>query len=51
MRDATLITLVGLICITILELYALHKNVDGQILSVVIGGIMSLVGYWVGRRK
>lgn len=41
----------GIACITILECVALYTGVDGQILSVVVGTIGTIVGYAFGVTK
>jgi len=42
-------TLTAIVCITILELTALLKGVDGAFLSTVIAVIAGLGGFWIGR--
>jgi len=39
-------------CITVLELFNIvYFKVDGAILSLVIGGLLGLLGYKVGKLK
>lgn len=45
MEDKTLITVVAMVCITILESIALLLNIDGTILSMVVAVISGLAGY------
>ncbi len=42
MKTSVLIT--GLICITVLELFALYKGVNGVLLTTVIGLIVGVLG-------
>jgi len=45
-RDKNLLlVLIGVVCITILESIALHKNINGIALSSAIGGITLCIGY------
>ena len=45
MNDATIKTIVALICITLLECVALLCGIDGAIFTSVIGAICGIVGY------
>lgn len=38
-------------CITVLEIYALHKGIDGSILSVVVAALAGLGGYEIAKAK
>jgi hypothetical protein len=41
--------IMAMICITILEVIALMKGIDGMFLSTVIAIIAGLGGFWIGR--
>jgi uncharacterized membrane-anchored protein len=44
MRDETILTIVGIIAITVLEIVnALTMKIDGNILSAVVGAVVFLV--------
>jgi uncharacterized membrane protein len=45
------ITVLAIICITILDLYALSKGFDTTLTSTVIGIIAGLAGFRAGRGK
>ncbi len=49
MKAEHLVTLTAIICITFLEVVALLKGVDGQVLSTVFAVIAGLGGYAVGK--
>lgn len=44
---------IGIVCITVLELFALYQELDGQYFSIVIGAIglmvAGVIGYGVGK--
>lgn len=44
-------TIVAMFCITILEIFALLKGIDGVMLSTVIAIIAGLGGFWVGKLR
>lgn len=44
MEDKTVLSIIGLICMTILELYAMYMGINGTYLSMVIGSICLIVG-------
>jgi len=50
MKQSTMITLVGILCITVLEGIALAQGVDGHVLSAVMTAIGTMVGYQIGKR-
>jgi hypothetical protein len=45
-----LVCVVGIAGVVILESIALLQGIDGQILSVVVGGICTIVGYAFGHK-
>ena len=45
MRDKAIVTIVAIICITILEALALLKGIDGAMLSLSFTAIGTIVGY------
>lgn len=45
---AAVVVVVGVIGITVLELYALHKGIDGAMLSLSFAGIAALVAGFCG---
>ncbi len=49
MKPEHLVTLVAIGSITILEVVALMKGIDGQVLSTVFAIIAGLGGYTVGK--
>lgn len=44
MDDKTYLSIIGLMCMTVLESIALLKEVDGQMFSLVIGALGFIVG-------
>jgi len=48
MKDETLIIIVGILCITILEIWAIHNEIDGAYLMPIVTAISSLIGGAVG---
>jgi hypothetical protein len=48
-RQSSLTTIVAILCLTVIELAALHKGIDGALLTTVVGFIAGLGGYWLGR--
>lgn len=51
MREKLILLIIAIICIAVLEITALIKEVDGKILSMVIGSISFLVGYFFKNKK
>jgi len=52
MDDKTIITLCGIICLTILQIVNMFTmKIDSQITGLVIGTIGAIVGYAYGRHK
>ena len=50
MRDSTIIIIVAIICITILEaLNIIYLEIDGSILSSIVGAISSLVTWYISK--
>jgi hypothetical protein len=47
--QSSLTTIVAILCLTVIELAALHKGIDGALLTTVVGFIAGLGGYWLGR--
>ena len=45
MRDKAIVTIVAIVCITILEAIALSKGIDGALFSLTLSVIGGLVGY------
>lgn len=45
------VIVIGIGCITLLEVIALYKGLNGQIFSAVVGSIAVLVGYMFGRKE
>lgn len=47
--------IVGIICITMIEIMAIYQGMDGALLSTVVAGISTIislaVGYEVGKKK
>ena len=43
--------IVAMVCITVLEIIALLKGIDGALLSMVIAVLAGLAGYKYGERK
>lgn len=43
------VVVVAIVCITLLEVVALLKGIDGQLFASVIAGITALVGYLFGQ--
>jgi len=48
-NQSSLTTVVAILCLTVIELAALHKGIDGALLTTVVGFIAGLGGYWLGR--
>lgn len=42
-------TIVAMICITVLEIVALLKGIDGILLTNIIAVIAGLGGFWIGK--
>jgi len=52
MDDKTIITLTGIICLTILQIVnMLTMKIDSQVTGLVIGTIGAIVGYAYGKHK
>ncbi|GAI76492.1 unnamed protein product, partial [marine sediment metagenome] len=47
-QGKVIIAVSGITCITVLEAVALYRGINGQILSVVVGAIATIVGYAFG---
>jgi hypothetical protein len=47
--QSPLTTIVAILCLTVIELAALHKGINGALLTTVVGFIAGLGGYWLGR--
>jgi hypothetical protein len=45
------IIVLTIIIIAILEIIALLKNLDGQMFSIAIAGICTLLGYVIGKNR
>lgn len=41
---------VAMICVTALEIYALHQGIDGTLLAAAVGVIAGLGGFIVGKK-
>jgi len=50
-NSQTIIIVVGTICLALIEIVALMNNVNGTMLSVVVGGITAIIGYGFGIFK
>jgi len=50
MKDHTVLTIFAMAMLTILELYALYKGIDGQIFSLVVAVIAGLAGYKIKEK-
>jgi hypothetical protein len=48
-KQNSLTPIVAMLCLTVIELMALHKGIDGALLMTVLGFIAGLGGYWLGR--
>ena len=51
MNEKTVIALFAMGCLTLLEIFALYKGVDGQIFATVISALSGIVGYAYAKRK
>ena len=52
MKDSTVITVVAMISITALEAIALGiKNIDGAILSSIVGVLAGMAGYHINNMR
>ena len=51
LSDKTVIAAAGIICLTILEVAAIMKGLDGTLFASVISGITLIVGYVYGVSK
>lgn len=49
--DKVLLKMVGILCITALELHALNMGIDGQLFGLVIATIGGIVGYTIALNK
>lgn len=45
MTNKTLITATGILCVTILTLFAMHKGIDGAMFMTALAVIGGLAGY------
>lgn len=50
-KKVSIETVCAMACITILEIVALLKGIDGMMLSTSIGVIAGLGGFWLGRNQ
>jgi len=50
MNDRTFLTVIAMICITILEIMAVLRGIDGQLFATVISILAGLGGYHIGRK-
>jgi hypothetical protein len=48
-KQNSLAPIIAMLCLTVIELTALHKGIDGALLTTVVGFIAGLGGYWLGR--
>lgn len=48
MEDKTIITITGLICVSVLEAIALIKEIDGVLFGLVISVIAGAIGVKIG---
>ena len=51
MEDKTTQAIVAMVCITVIEIFAIYNKIDGTILSAVIAAIAGLGGYIVGKKN
>jgi len=51
MEDKTTQAIVAMVCITVIELFAIYNKIDGTVLAAVIGTIAGLGGYIVGKKN
>ena len=51
MKDQTILIVVALICITVIQLFALSQGINGTLLITVVGVLCGLVGYNIKARK
>lgn len=51
MKDKTIITITGLLCLTVLEAIALIKEIDGVLFGIVASVIAGAIGVKIGRTK
>lgn len=47
--ESFIVTLTAILCITVLEVIALLKGIDGQVYSTVLAVLAGLGGYTIGR--
>lgn len=45
MRDEYIVLTVLIVCVSVIEVVALLRNIDGQLLASVVGLIVGLAGY------
>jgi len=50
MKGKVIACVVGVICITAMEITALLKGIDGHLFSTSLASVTGLVGYLFGRR-
>lgn len=46
-----IVTIVAIVCITILEAIALIRGIDGAVFSTIVGVIAGLGGFWLGKQN
>ena len=46
-----IVVIVGIVCLSLIELMAIYNNQNGTTLSVVVGGITLIIGYCFGIFK
>ena len=51
MDGNTIKACVAMVCVTVIEIYAISQNVDGTALAAVIAALTGLGGYVLGKRK
>ena len=49
MQDVMILAIVGLVCLTALEIGAIYKGFNGKLMTTVVGSICVLVGFGFGK--
>lgn len=49
--DRALVTSIGILSMTMIEIYALNQGIDGSMLTIIVAGIGAAVGRFSTRKK
>jgi len=49
--NSSLVSLVAIICLTVIEIYAINHHIDGTLMTLVIAAISGLGGYKLSQSK